>query len=82
MGQEPTPEAVQLGVEVVLFTPVPSLDKGLGAMPRFRAEVGPFLGAAGSLYVRSLDGGCTGLESGDGYLGGADLSLRFGYGRR
>ena len=79
-GQEPTPEAVQLGVEVVLLTPVPSLDAGLGAMPRFRAEVGPFIGAAGSLYVRYLDGGFTGLESGDGFLAGADLSLRFGYG--
>ena len=43
--REPTPEAVQLGVEVVLLTPVPSLGEGLGAMPRFRAEVGPFIGA-------------------------------------
>jgi hypothetical protein len=80
VGQEPAPEAVQLGVEVLLLTPVPSLDAGLGAMPRFRAEVGPFIGAAGSLNVRYLDGGFTGLESGNGFVGGADLSLRLGYG--
>jgi hypothetical protein len=79
-GLAPTPEAVQLGVEVALLTPVPSLGEGLGAMPRFRAEVGPFIGAAGSLYVRSLDGGFTGLESGNGIVAGADLSLRLGYG--
>ena len=80
VGQTPTPEALQLGVEVLQFTPVPSLGEGLGAMPRFRAEVGPFIGAAGSLDVRYLDGGFTGQESGDGYVGGADLSLRVGYG--
>ena len=49
-------------------------------MPRFRAEVGPFIGVAGSLDVRYLDGGYTGLESDNGFIGGADLSLRFGYG--
>ncbi len=80
VGQEPAPEAVQLGVEVLLLTPVPSLGAGLGAMPRFRAEVGPFIGVAGSLDVRYLDGGFTGLESGNGFVGGADLSLRLGYG--
>ena len=84
LGQRPegkaVPEAVQFGVEVVRLTPVPSLGPGLGAMPRFRAEVGPFIGAAGSLEARYLDGGYTGLESGNGFVGGADLSLRFGYG--
>ena len=49
-------------------------------MPRFRAELGPFIGVAGSLDVRYLDGGFTGLESGNGFVGGADLSLRVGYG--
>jgi len=67
-------------VEVVQLTPVPSLGEGLGSMPRFRAEVGRFVGAAGSLNLRYLDGGFTGLEDGNGVVGGADLSLRFGYG--
>jgi hypothetical protein len=80
VGQEPVAEAFELGVEVLLLTPVPSLNAGLGSMPRFRAEVGPFIGAAGSLDARYLDGGFTGLESGNGFVGGADLSLRVGYG--
>ncbi|MFL6550994.1 MAG: hypothetical protein ACJ8OJ_20050 [Povalibacter sp.] len=79
-GREPTIEAVQLGVEVLLLTPVPSLGEGLGAMPRFRAELGPFIGVAGALELRSVDGGFTGLEDGAGFVGGADLSLRLGYG--
>jgi hypothetical protein len=79
-GLEPTPEALQLGVEVLMLTPVPSLGEGLGAMPRFRAELGPFIGVAGALNVRAVDGGFTGLEDGSGFVGGADLSLRVGYG--
>ena len=75
-----TPAAVRLGVEIVLQTPIPSLDRGLGAMPRFRAEVGPFIGVAGGLDGRYLEGGYTGLESGNGYVAGADLSFRAGYG--
>jgi hypothetical protein len=79
-GLRATPEAMRLGIEIVLRTPIPSLDQGLGAMPRFRAEVGPFIGIAGSLDMRYLDGGFTGLEDGHGFMGGADLSLQVGYG--
>src|SRR5688572_26133046 len=79
-GREPTVEAVELGVEVLRLTPVPSLGEGLGAMPRFRSELGPFIGVAGSLSARAVEGGFTGLENGSGYVGGADLSLRLGYG--
>jgi hypothetical protein len=79
-GRETTPEAVQLGVEVLMLTPVPSLGEGLGAMPRFRSELGPFIGVAGSLNMRYLDGGFTGFEDGSGFVGGADLSFRLGYG--
>jgi hypothetical protein len=49
-------------------------------MPRFRAEVGPFVGATGSLDIRHIDGGFTGLEEGSGFVGGAELSFRVGYG--
>jgi hypothetical protein len=75
-----TPQAIELEVEALAHTPVPSLGYGLGSMPRFRAEIGPFIGAAGSLDGRYVDGGFTGLESGSGLIGGAELALRFGYG--
>ena len=48
-------------------------------MPRFRAEVGPFIGVAGTLDARYLDDGFTGRE-GSGYVAGADLSFRVGLG--
>lgn len=73
------PEALQLGVEVLRLTPIPSLEEGLGAMPRFRAEVGPFIGVAGTLDARYLDDGFAGNEGG-GYVAGADLSFRVGMG--
>ena len=79
-GLRAGPEAMQFGIEVLRPTPVPGLGEGLGAMPRFRSEVGPFVGVAGQLDLRFIDGGYTGFESGNGYIGGADLAARFGYG--
>ena len=73
-------EALVLAGEVLRPTPVPSLGQGLGAMPRFRAEVGPFLGVAGSMDARYVDGGFTDATVGNGWIGGVDLSFRAGLG--
>lgn len=73
-------EAYALAGEVLAPTPVPSLGQGLGAMPRFRAEVGPFLGIAGSMDARYIDGGFTDYTAGNGWIGGVDLSFRAGLG--
>jgi hypothetical protein len=73
-------EAYVLAGEVLAPTPVPSLGQGLGAMPRFRAEVGPFLGIAGMMDARYTDGGFLGSEQGNGWIGGVDLSFRAGLG--
>ena len=70
--------AVDLG-EVLRPTPVPGLGPGLGAMPRFRSEVGPFLGLAGAIDARSIDGGFT-PSDGHGFVGGVDLAFRAGLG--
>ncbi len=66
--------------EVLLPTPVPGLGPGLGSMPRFRAEIGPFVGFAGSMDLRNVGGGYDPSVSGRGWVGGADLSLRAGLG--
>jgi hypothetical protein len=79
-GQKATSEVLELAIEVLALTPEPSLGRGLGAQPRFEAEIGPFVGVAGSLDARYIDRGFTGLGSGSGLMGGADLSLRAGYG--
>ena len=75
-----TPEAIALAPEVLGPTPVPGLGPGLGSMPRFRAEVGPFIGFVGSGDVRMINGGYDPSVTSNGWIGGADLSLRAGLG--
>ena len=79
-----TPESrealLQMAREVLGPTPMPSLGPGLGAMPRYRAEVGPFIGVAGILDARRISGGFTSVNTGSGGVLGADLSVRFGFG--
>ena len=58
------PEAYKQAVvadlgEVLGQTPIPGLGPGLGALPRFRSEIGPFLGLAGLMDGRWIDGGFT-----------------------
>ncbi|HEX8750132.1 MAG TPA: hypothetical protein VF732_03385 [Nitrospira sp.] len=74
-----TPEASQLGQEVVRSIPMPGLGAGLGAIPRFRSEVGPFMGLAGMVDGRYISRGFTGSEGG-GVIGGVDVSARIGMG--
>ena len=78
-GLRAPPEARQLGAEVVRPTPMPGLGPGLGAMPRFRSELGRFIGLAGMTDVRHISSGFTGSE-GAGFIGGLDLSVRVGMG--
>ena len=49
-------------------------------MPRFRAEVGPFVGFAGAIDLRGIDRGFDPAITSNGLLGGADLSMRAGLG--
>ena len=75
-----TPEALAQLPEVLGSTPVPGLGPGLGSMPRFRAEVGPFIGFVGSADARTVDGGHDPAVSANGWVFGGDLSLRAGFG--
>lgn len=75
-----TPEGFMQAGEVLRMTPIPGLGQGLGSMPRFRAEVGPFVGFAGAMDVRAIDGGYFPGVTGTGAILGADLSLRAGLG--
>ncbi|HEY7758916.1 MAG TPA: hypothetical protein VIA64_05805 [Burkholderiales bacterium] len=65
--------------EVLRPTPIPGLGPGLGAMPRFRSEVGPFVGLAGVLDGRWVDDAFT-VSDGSGLIGGVELSARVGLG--
>jgi hypothetical protein len=79
-GVRATPEAFVQTVAVLRTTPIPGLVPGPGAMPRFRAEVGPFVGVAGSMDARTVNGGYVPEVSDSGGIFGADLSLRAGLG--
>lgn len=73
------PEVLSLAVEVLQTAPMPGLGPGLGAMPRFRSELGPFVGLAGMIDGRYISSGFMGSEGG-GVIGGVDLSFRVGLG--
>jgi len=79
-GLRAGPGVRQLFAATLAATPVPSLGPGLGAMPRFRSEVGPFVGLAGSLDVRGVQRGFAAGQDDSGWLAGLDLSFRAGFG--
>lgn len=67
-------------MEVIAKTPVPGLAKGLGDLPRFRAEVGPFIGFSPSLHASMIFGGFGKTENTIGLSGGLSAAIRFGVG--
>jgi hypothetical protein len=74
------PEQRQIFRAVLAGTPVPGLGPGLGAMPRFRSEVGLFAGLSGSIDSRAIDGGFAPSQTSRGGINGLDLSFRAGFG--
>lgn len=66
--------------ETLIQTPMPSLDTGLGSLPRFRNEVGSFIGLVGSLDTRIIDGGLLDTQNNPGIILGLDVSFRAGFG--
>jgi len=66
--------------EILLLTPVSGLYSGAGALPRFRAEIGPFIGVSTSLNASSISGGFGNDQTEAGGLGGLDANLRLGLG--
>lgn len=71
--------SVALG-QVIAATPAPGLTPGLGAMPRFRAEIGPFVGISSALDARVVQGGFEPSQTSNGFVGGVDVGFRLGMG--
>ena len=65
--------------EVLRPTPVPGLGPGLGAMPRYRSEVGGFIGLSSAIGGRWVNGGFT-SSSGTGFIGEVEVAGRVGLG--
>jgi hypothetical protein len=77
VGELPEIPAV---VPIIAETPVPALGPGKGALPRFRSEIGPFIGISSGVRGAALGGGFGSTQSGVGMTGGLDAALRLGLG--
>ena len=67
-------------VPVIVQMPVPGLTEGKGAFPRFRAELGPFLGLATGITALAETGGFANTQTSVTGVGGLDASFRVGLG--
>jgi hypothetical protein len=65
---------------VLVKTPVPGLANGLGEMPRFRSEMGPFIGVSASLNTEAISGGFGANQTQAGAVSGIEGNIRFGLG--
>src|SRR5436190_1166352 len=79
-GVRVTSESVTPLAQALRQTPVPGLGPGLGSMPRFRAEVGPFVGFAAAADVRAIDGGYLPSVTSAGGVAAGDLAVPAGFG--
>lgn len=65
---------------IFLKTPIPGLSEGLGEFPRFRAEVGSFVGFSPAMRGWLLSGGFGPEQKSVGVSGGLEVSVRYGIG--
>ncbi|MCA6078949.1 hypothetical protein [Fulvivirga sedimenti] len=65
---------------VLMGTPKPGLSEGLGQLERFRAELGPFIGASSSVETSSLNGGFGVDQNEKALIGSIEANLVFGLG--
>lgn len=80
LGGSAPPELVDALVSVLYETPVPGLGDGLGALPRFRAEIGPFAGVTGG-FQGSWANGSFGSPAASGHAtGSVNVGVRIGIG--
>ncbi len=73
------------GVEGLFFnilatTAVPGLASGLGEIPRFRSEIGPFLGLAASVRGSVISSGFEVSQKTSGFVPGMGIAIRIGLG--
>jgi len=74
------PNIAPLISQTFVKTPIPGLANGLGELPRFRAELGPFIGFAPTLRGSIISGGFGTNQKTNGFLGGLEASIRLGLG--
>jgi hypothetical protein len=65
---------------IVVQTPVPALGAGLGELPRFRSELGAFIGLSTALRGGAVTRGFGTSQTDASAIGGLDAAVRFGIG--
>lgn len=78
--REVDPDIISPCAKILVTTPIPGLATGLGELPRFRAELGLFIGAVASMHGNTVSGGFGGNQSRPGAVGGIDAGIRLGIG--
>jgi hypothetical protein len=73
-------EEMQQLLPIVAQTPEPALGAGKGELPRFRSELGPFVGLSSGIGAVALSGGFGSKQNDAGAIGALDLSFRIGLG--
>jgi hypothetical protein len=65
---------------ILIKTPVPGLATGLGELPRFRSEMGTFIGVSASLNNNTVFGAYGADQNQTGVISGIEANIRFGFG--
>jgi hypothetical protein len=74
------PEILGPCAKILVTTPIPGLATGLGELPRFRAELGMFIGAVSAIRGFGISGGFGTNQNTPGVVGGIDVAVRLGLG--
>ncbi len=67
-------------VPIIVQTPVPALSAGKGELPRFRAELGPFIGVSSAAAGQVLENGFGTNQDAKSAMGSLELAVRTGFG--
>jgi len=74
------PDLEPLFDEVLVYLPVAGLDNGLGELPRFRSELGPFVGIAPAVRMSMYTSGFGAEQNTAGLVPAIEVGLRLGLG--
>jgi len=74
------PKLVDDFVTILKRTPISALKPGYGELPRFRAELGPFVGMSSAVRGASWHGGFSPDQTVPGGIGGLEMNARVGLG--
>ena len=74
------PDIIITCTKILVTTPIPGLATGLGELPRFRTELGMFIGVISAIRGNTVNGGFGTEQNKPGAMGGIDAGIRLGLG--